>query len=342
MGSKVYSSDPDWWRQAVVYQIYPRSFADANGDGIGDLQGIISKVPYLKSLNVDAVWLTPFYPSPLKDGGCTSFSSKCDQRALEAAGSKLTLADDVADYRNVDPNIGTLDDFDEMIAALKAVDIKVMVDIVPNHCSEEHPWFQEALKSPAGSNARARFHFHDGAFWLLLTHSLSARYRRAIAFHNISASVSAACSSARCLCHDPVPDIAGKGPDKKEPPNDWDCLWTGSIWEPVGDGQYYMHMFDTSQPDLNWDHPDVHADFLETLRFWGDRGVGGFRIDVAQALAKDMSEPFITYAEAKERQGWLRKDGKATDYHPYWDREQVFDIYKTWRKVFNSYDPPLT
>lgn len=137
-------------------------------------------------------------------------------------------------------------------------------------------------------------------------------------------------------------DRAGKGEDQSQPPNDWECLWGGSVWEPVGDGQFYMHMFDKSQPDLNWDNPAVRDDFLQTLRFWGDRGVSGFRVDVAQALMKDLSEPFLTQAEVKERQGWLRQNGKTKDYHPYWDREAVFDIYKDWRKVFNEYNPPLT
>jgi alpha-glucosidase len=133
------SHDRDWWKTAVIYQIYPRSFADANGDGMGDLQGVVSRVGYLAELGVDAVWLSPFYPSALADGGY-----------------------DVDDYRDVDPRIGTLADFDEMITALHAVDIKVLVDIVPNHSSNRHPWFVEALASPPGSPARHRYIFRDG------------------------------------------------------------------------------------------------------------------------------------------------------------------------------------
>jgi alpha-glucosidase len=129
----------DWWRQAVVYQIYPRSFADADGDGLGDLKGITSRVPYLVSLGVDAVWLSPFYPSALVDGGY-----------------------DVDDYRDVDPKLGTLDDFDELAATLRAADINLIVDIVPNHTSNRHAWFREALSSPAGSPARNRYIFRDG------------------------------------------------------------------------------------------------------------------------------------------------------------------------------------
>ena len=126
-------SDPNWWRQAAVYQIYPRSFADSNGDGIGDLKGITSKVPYLKALGIDAVWLSPFYPSALADGGY-----------------------DVDDYRDVDPKLGTLDDFDEMAKALHGAGIKLIADIVPNHSSNRHEWFKEALASPKGSPSSRR------------------------------------------------------------------------------------------------------------------------------------------------------------------------------------------
>ncbi|MCX8530381.1 MAG: alpha-amylase family glycosyl hydrolase, partial [Rhodoluna sp.] len=129
----------DWWRQAVVYQIYPRSYADQNGDGIGDLKGITSRVPYLKELGVDAVWLSPFYPSELADGGY-----------------------DVADYRNIDPRIGTLAEFDEMLETLHAAGIRVFVDVVPNHSSDQHEWFQAALKAPKGSKERDRYIFRDG------------------------------------------------------------------------------------------------------------------------------------------------------------------------------------
>ena len=133
------TTDPDWWRQAVVYQIYPRSFADSNGDGVGDLPGIISRVPYLVELGIDAVWLSPFYPSALADGGY-----------------------DVDDYRNVDPRLGTLADFDDLVEALHAADIKLIVDIVPNHTSNRHEWFHEALAAAKGSPARERYIFRDG------------------------------------------------------------------------------------------------------------------------------------------------------------------------------------
>ena len=256
-------TDPDWWRQAVVYQIYPRSFADANGDGVGDLQGIISRVPYLTSLDIDAVWLSPFYPSALADGGY-----------------------DVDDYRNVDPRLGTLEDFDELVGALHSSGIKLIVDIVPNHSSSLHEWFREALASPRGSAARDRYIFRDGS-----------------------------------------------GPDGSEPPSDWDSVFGGSAWAQVEDGQWYLHLFAAEQPDLNWDNREVRDDFLTTLRFWSDRGVDGFRVDVAHALVKDLSEPLPAKAT-------LPRQSESNGLHPLWDRDQVHGVYTEWRKVLNEYDPP--
>jgi alpha-glucosidase len=261
----VLTSDPTWWRQAAVYQIYPRSFADANGDGIGDLQGIISRIDYLHQLDIGAVWLSPFYPSALADGGY-----------------------DVADYRNVDPRIGTLDDFDEMSRKLHDVGIRLIVDIVPNHSSNLHPWFQEALASPKGSAARDRYIFRDG-----------------------------------------------RGENGELPPADWDASFGGPAWTQVEDGQWYLHTFAIEQPDWNWNNPEVREDFLTTLRFWADRGVDGFRVDVANSLAKDLSmDPLPSQAELD---AWPR-DGS----HPREDRDEVQDIYAAWRQVFNSYDPPRT
>nr|WP_308289039.1 glycoside hydrolase family 13 protein [Microbacterium trichothecenolyticum] len=255
---------PAWWRQAVVYQVYPRSFADANGDGIGDIKGVTSRVPYLKELGVDAVWLSPFYPSALADGGY-----------------------DVADYRDVDPRLGTLDDFDEMLAALHREGIKVVVDIVPNHTSDQHAWFQEALAAGPGSAARARYIFRDG-----------------------------------------------KGPDGAEPPADWESVFGGSAWQRVADGQWYFHNFAVEQPDLDWSNPEVRADFVKTLRFWSDRGVDGFRIDVAHMLTKDFVDPLPSQAELDA----MPRDGN----HPMIDRDDVHEVYAEWREVFDSYDPPRT
>ncbi len=253
----------DWWRDAVVYQIYPRSFADSDGDGIGDLPGITSRVDHLAGLGVDAVWLSPFYPSALADGGY-----------------------DVDDHRDVDPTLGTLADFDAMVAALHAAGIKVIVDIVPNHTSDAHPWFREALAAGPGSRARARYHFRDG-----------------------------------------------RGPDRGLPPNDWQSGFGGPAWQRVPDGQWYFHLFAAEQPDLNWDDEQVRADFVTTLRFWADRGVDGFRVDVAHGLVKDLSQLHRT---------WQSLDGPLPDdgSHPLWDRDDVQDIYRQWREVFDSYQPP--
>jgi alpha-glucosidase len=253
----------DLWRSAVVYQVYPRSFADSNGDGLGDLPGITSRVPYLRSLGVDAVWLSPFYPSALADGGY-----------------------DVDDHRDVDPRLGTLDDFDAMVAALHAAEIKVIVDIVPNHTSNRHAWFVQARASGRGAPERERYLFRDG-----------------------------------------------RGAEGEDPPNDWQSLFGGSAWAPAGNGQWYFHCFAAEQPDLNWENEEVREDFRCTVRFWADRGVDGFRIDVAHGLRKDLSELHRPWIEISDI---MRADGS----HPLWDRDNVHEIYADWRRIFNSYDPP--
>jgi alpha-glucosidase len=263
------NSDRDWWRQAAIYQIYPRSFKDSNGDGIGDLQGIISEIDYLASLSLDAVWLSPFYPSALADGGY-----------------------DVDDYRDVDPKIGTLEDFDEMIAKLSSVGIKVFVDIVPNHSSDQHIWFKEALASPEGSPARNRYIFRNG-----------------------------------------------RGADGALPPSDWPSHFAPSAWTRTTNsdgtpGQWYLHLFAPEQPDFNWDNREVQEDFLKTLRFWADRGVAGFRVDVAHALKKDLSEPFRSYPKIGAFENPLTGDDVL------FDRNDVHEIYREWNKVFQEYDPP--
>ncbi len=254
------TSAADWWRQAVVYQVYPRSFADSDGDGIGDLQGIISRVPYLTSLGIDAVWLSPFYPSALADGGY-----------------------DVDDYRDVDPRLGTLADFDELVGTLHDNGIKLIVDIVPNHSSDRHEWFKEALAAPKNSPERDRYIFREG--------------------------------------------------DGDQPPSDWDSVFGGSAWAQIHDGQWYLHLFAAEQPDLNWDNDEVREDFLKTLRFWSDRGVDGFRVDVAHALKKDLTEPLASKTT-------LPRQSESNGVHPLWDRDDVHDIYVEWRKVLNEYDPP--
>ncbi|MGH3414276.1 MAG: glycoside hydrolase family 13 protein, partial [Marmoricola sp.] len=259
------TNDHDWWRHAVVYQIYPRSFADADSDGIGDLNGITSRIDHLVALGVDAVWLNPFYPSALADGGY-----------------------DVDDYRDVDPRLGSLADFDEMLAALHDAGIRVVVDIVPNHTSDRHAWFRVALAAGQGSPERDRYIFRDGAG------------------------------------------------DGSRPPNDWQSTFGGPAWTRVEDGQWYLHLFAPEQPDLNWDNPEVHEDFKRTLRFWSDRGVDGFRVDVAHGLVKDLEPPFLAASDLERRRDELMLAGQ----HPLWDREPVHDIYAEWRSVLDEYDPP--
>lgn len=262
--------DPNWWRQAVVYQVYPRSFSDSDSDGLGDIRGITSRIPYLRDLGVDAVWLCPFYPSALADGGY-----------------------DVDNYRDVDPRLGSLDDFDDMVAALHQAGLKIFVDIVPNHSSNRHEWFIAALESAPGSAERDRYIFRDG-----------------------------------------------RGESGELPPNDWPSHFAPSAWtrstNPDGTpGQWYLHLFAPEQPDFNWDNPEVNADFLVTLRFWSDRGVDGFRIDVAHGLKKDLSEPFKPVPSIG-----VMADYPVDGSHPLFDRDEVHDVYRAWRTVFNEYSPP--
>ena len=257
----------DWWKQAVVYQIYPRSFKDVNGDGIGDIAGVTEKMDYLKNLGVDAIWLSPFPPSDLADGGY-----------------------DVIDYRNVDPRLGTMDDFDAMAKAAHEAGIKVIVDIVPNHTADKHVFFKEALAAEPGSPARDRYIFRDG-----------------------------------------------RGEHGELPPNDWQSFFGGPAWARVADGQWYLHLFDKAQPDVNWKNPDIHEEFEKTLRFWSDHGTDGFRIDVAHGLAKDLeSKPLEELGREYSVVGVLNHDFS----HPLFDRREVHDIYREWREVFNEYNPP--
>lgn len=256
-------SPESWWRNAVVYQIYPRSFSDSNGDGIGDIEGVRQRLTYVYDLGVDAIWLSPFYPSPLADGGY-----------------------DVSEYRDVDTRLGSLHDFDALVRDAHGLGLKIIVDVVPNHTSERHPWFQLALNAGPGSAARDRYIFRDGV-----------------------------------------------GPDGGEPPSDWKSHFGGGAWDRVADGQWYCHLFTREQPDLNWGNDEVRQYFLETLRFWSNRGVDGFRVDVAHSLAKDLSEPLRSQPHLDAR---LPLDGSD----PLYDRDEVHAIYEEWRMVFNEYDPP--
>ncbi|MFZ9818300.1 MAG: glycoside hydrolase family 13 protein [Ilumatobacteraceae bacterium] len=259
---------PAWWRNAVVYQIYPKSFADGNGDGVGDLPGAISRLDYLQSLGVDAVWFSPIFPSPQCDGGY-----------------------DVSDYRNVDPLFGSIADAERFVREAHARDIRVILDVVPNHSSIEHRFFVEAIGTRPGSAAWQRFH-----------------------------------------C------VQGKGAQGELPPNNWQSIFGGIAWTQIRDatgtptGWWYLHLFDSGQPDLNWNHPDVVKEFDDTLRFWFDRGIDGIRIDVAQGMVKQ-----VGYPDVKDS-----NDASLLDPHarPYFDQPEVHDIYRRWRKIADSYDPP--
>ena len=250
-----------WWRNGVVYQVYPRSFADANGDGTGDVHGIIDRLDHLEALGIDAIWISPWYPSPLLDGGY-----------------------DVVDYRDIDPRFGTLDDARRLTAEAHARGIKIIVDIVPNHTSSGHRWFQEAIASPIGAPSRDRYIIRSGT-----------------------------------------------GPDGAEPPNNWVAVFGGSAWSRLDDGEWYLHLFDVSQPDLDWNHPEVRAEFRDIFRFWIDLGVDGFRIDVAHGLVKHPDFPDVEVTGTV-----LESENLSDGSHPFWDRDGVHEIIREWRAVLDE------
>jgi alpha-glucosidase len=287
--------DAPWWRDAVIYQVYPRSWADADGDGMGDLPGITARLPYLRDLGVDAVWLSPFYVSPMNDAGY-----------------------DVADYRDVDPRFGSLDDADTMVATAHELGLKVLVDLVPNHTSSDHAWFRAALAAGPGSPERERYMFRDGV-----------------------------------------------GPNGDEPPNNWPSVFGGRGWTRVTEadgtpGQWFLHIVDVTQPDLNWQHPDVVAEFHDILRFWCERGVDGFRVDVAHGLVKreglpdwhgkvglydEVDADAGPTGEGRDAEQLRSTDGEPLDHTatgaaPMWDQDGVHEIYRGWRRVLESYGLP--
>jgi alpha-glucosidase len=243
-----------WWREAVFYEVYLRSFADLDGDGVGDLAGVVDRLPYLADLGVDAVWVTPFYASPGADHGY-----------------------DVSDHCRVDPALGSLADVDALVARAHGLGLRLVIDIVPNHTSEQHPWFLQARADRPGSPSRSRYHLRPG-----------------------------------------------RGPDGSLAPNSWQSIFGGPAWTRLPDGEWYLHLFDSSQPDLNWRHPDVVASFDHVLRFWLDRGVDGIRVDAAGALDKAPGYP----------------DETVDGLHPFSDRPAVHDVYRRWRTLLDGYLPP--
>ncbi|WP_030909038.1 glycoside hydrolase family 13 protein [Streptosporangium amethystogenes] len=248
-----------WWRDAVIYQVYVRSFADGNGDGVGDLLGARGRLPYLADLGVDAIWLTPFFTSPMADFGY-----------------------DVADYRDVDPIFGSLDDARALIDDAHGHGLRIIVDVVPNHTSDQHVWFAEAVAAGPGAPARERYVFRQG-----------------------------------------------RGATGELPPNDWESVFGGSAWTRLPDGEWYLHLFAAEQPDLNWENPEVHAEFESILRFWLDLGVDGFRIDVAHGMVKAEGLPDIGHGDQ------IRMIG--TDVVPFFDQDGVHEIHRAWRRLLDSY-----
>ncbi|MFJ8828817.1 glycoside hydrolase family 13 protein [Micromonospora aurantiaca] len=245
-----------WWRSAVIYQVYPRSFADGDGDGIGDVAGIRSRLDHLAALGVDAIWFSPWYPSPMADAGY-----------------------DVSDYRDIDPVFGTLAEVETLIAEAHALGIRSIVDVVPNHCSDAHQWFRAALAGGPGAPERDLFWFRPG-----------------------------------------------RGPGGDLPPTDWTGEFGGPTWTRTTDpdgtpGDWYLHLFAPQQPDFNWDHPRVRAEFEDILRFWFERGVDGIRIDSAGLLVKDGTLPEV----------------HPDRPHPFRDQDGVHDVYRAWRRIADSY-----
>ncbi|WP_424806113.1 glycoside hydrolase family 13 protein [Rhodococcus sp. 27YEA15] len=261
--------DPPWWNDAVFYQVYPRSFADSDADGIGDLGGVEERLGYLELLGVDAIWLSPVMRSPMADHGY-----------------------DVSDPRDIDPLFGNLAVMDSLIASAHERDIKVTMDLVPNHTSNRHKWFQAALAAAPGSAERARYIFRDG-----------------------------------------------RGDGGNEPPNNWPSIFGGPAWTRITEadgtpGQWYLHIFATEQPDLNWKNPEVFDDLAQTLRFWLERGIDGFRIDVAHGMAKPDGLP--------DHDWQLNELMRNSDDDPRFNNPAVHEIHRGIRKVMNEFPDTMT
>ncbi len=257
-----------WWQTGVIYQVYPRSFKDTTGNGIGDLRGVLEKLDYLRDiLGVDALWLSPFYPSPMADFGY-----------------------DVADYTDVHPLFGDLPTFDALVAEAHRRGLRVIIDLVPNHSSDRHPWFLASRSSRTNPK-------RDWYVW-----------------------------------RDPGPDGG--------PPNNWLSVFGGSAWTlDETTGQYYLHSFLKEQPDLNWRNPAVREALFDVARFWLDRGVDGFRIDVAHYIMKD---PLFRDNPPNPHRGDFHKDMGAYDaQHHLYDKghEDVHEVYRAFRRLLDTYTP---
>lgn len=255
----------EWWKTGVIYQIYPRSYQDTNGDGVGDLPGIIDRLDYLVGLGVDAIWLSPFYPSPMADFGY-----------------------DISDFLDVDPIFGTLDDFDRLVDRAHRLGLRVIIDIVPNHTSEQHPWFIES-RSDRDNGKR------DWYVWR-----------------------------------------QGRGDD---PPNNWLSVFGGSAWERDDTtGEWYLHSFLKEQPDLNLRNPEVEAAILDVFRFWLDRDVDGFRIDVAHRIMKDPDLTDNPPAPPGHRTGFKDLAEYDTQLHIHnVGHPDVHAFYRRLRRLLDSY-----
>ena len=256
-------TDTAWWQHGILYQIYPRSLQDSNGDGVGDLPGVLARLDYLVELGVDALWLSPIYPSPMADFGY-----------------------DISDYTGIDPLFGTMADFDRLLAAVHARGLKLILDFVPNHTSDQHPWFQQARRSRTAPR-------RDWYIW-----------------------------------HDPAPDGG--------PPTNWLSEFGGSAWEfDAATGQYYYHAFLKQQPDLNWRNPAVVAAMHDVLRFWLDKGVDGFRVDVIWHLIID--DQFRDNPPNPDWRPGMRPHDRLKPLYTA-DRPEIHDVVAGLRRVLDEYD----
>jgi oligo-1,6-glucosidase len=253
MGMMKMNNETEWWKKSVVYQVYPKSFRDSDGDGFGDLNGLTEKLPYLKKLGIDVIWLNPIYQSPQVDNGY-----------------------DISDYRKIEPTLGTMEDFDRLLLEAHKAGIKIILDLVVNHTSDKHFWFEEAKKSKENP-------YHDYYIW------------------------------------------------KDEVPNNWGSSFGGSTWEYVETvDQYYLHLFAKGQPDLNWENPNVRREVYDILKFWLDKGIDGFRMDVITLISKDPAYPDGPVIQNKAYGSYYAGCASGPKVHEY--------LQEMNREVLSKYD----